>query len=61
MSLATTIKAHLKQHGINAKARKDSGQEHTVIWVTVQDDLVKQTRQLVKEFENQAYAIFVQS
>lgn len=61
MSLARQIKAHLKQHGITAKARKDSSQEHDVIWVTVADDLVKQTRELVKEFENQVYAIFVQS
>ena len=61
MSLTRQIKAHLKQHGITAKARKDNGQEHTVIWVTVEDSLVKQTRALVKEFESQVYAIFVQS
>ena len=61
MSLTTAIKAHLKQHGITAKARKDNGPELTVIWVTVEDDLVKQTRELVREFESQVYAIFVQS
>lgn len=61
MSLTKTIKSHLKQHGIIAKVRKASGQGHEVIWVTVQDDIIKKTRELVKEFEGQAYAIFVQS
>ena len=61
MSLARQIKAHLKQHGITAKAQKSRGGLYDVIWVTVADDLVKQTRELVKEFESQVYAIFVQS
>lgn len=61
MSLARQIKAHLKQQGITAKAQKSHGGLYDVIWVTVEDDLVKQASELVKEFENQAYAIFVQS
>ncbi len=59
--LSKTIKAHLKQHGIKAKARTSSGQQHEVIFVTVDASLIAKTRELVKAFENDVYAIFVQS